>query len=625
MPRKKKTAARPDSSAARQPIKVSATWRDLLGSLPGYDPFAQAEGCWFDAEAAQLAIDFIEQCIRHVEGDLAGKPFLLEPWQKAIVANLFGWVRKDELGRTVRRYREVFIMVARKNGKTPLIAAIALCVLFCSGEIGQQGYIAAGDREQAGMLFRQAKGMVEQEPELASRCHIFGGRAEAGQSRSIVRESENSFLRVISADAKTKHGGNTSVAIVDETHVQPNRDLIDVLETSMASANRKNPLFINITTAGHDRQSICYEKYTKACRVRDNGGDKEKPGYDPTFLPVIYETKAEEDWRDEKVWARANPNLGVSVSLDYLRSKCQQAQEFPDFENTFRQLHLNQWTEQATRWLSMAAWDACGAVPVDAEALRGRPCWGGLDLASTRDLTAFVLVFPEDDGGYTLLPRFWVPEDTVRQRVKADGVRYDTWVRLGLLAQTPGDWCDYGVVERDILQWCERYDVQEIAFDPKEASMLAQRLMDAGLTLVKFVQSFSNYNEPVKLFEQLVGEGKLYHGNHAVLNWNAANVALDRNIAGLRLPSKVKSGDKIDGIVAALMALARVMIRAEPGSVYDSRGIATVGDEPDPAAAPAPVPAPTAGESAEPQAGSATSAPAPPPVQWGGDWADEDD
>jgi phage terminase large subunit-like protein len=562
--------ARQDSSKTSD---VPKKWRELLGLLPGYDPFAQAKDCWFEPEKAQKVIDFFAECLKHVEGDMAGKPFVLERWQQAIVANLFGWQRLDSAGRQVRRYREAFIMVPRKNGKTPLVAGIALFVLFCDPEIGQQDYIAAAEREQAGMLFRQAKGMVEQEPEMNARVRIYGGKAEAGQSRSIVREETNSFMRVVSADARTKHGGTSHLVVVDETHVQPNRDLIDVLTTSFASENRKQPLFINLTTAGHDRQSICYEKYQEARRVRDNGGDELRPGHDPTFLPVIYETLPDADWTSEETWRQANPNLGVSVSLDYLRRECKKAQEIPDYENTFRQLHLDQWTEQATRWLSMTKWDACGKVPVCEQELEGRSCFGAFDLASTQDLTAAVLVFSDADGSITLLPRFWVPEDMVRRRDLAKESYYRAWERAGLITVTPGDWCDYTIVKRDILDWNRRFFVRKWVFDPREASMLAQQLLDEGATVEPFTQSFANYNEAVKHFEQLVGEVKVRHGNHPVLNWNAQNVMLAHNAAGLRMPSKGSSAaGKIDGIVAALMAHGAEM--TDPGgSVYGERGV----------------------------------------------------
>jgi phage terminase large subunit-like protein len=549
------------------PDKIPAKWRKLLLLIPGYDPFAMTTGCRVDPDAAQLAIDFFPECLRHIEGDLARQPFVLEDWEKAILANLFGWKRLDAKGRIVRRYREAFLMVARKNGKTPFTAGIAIFVTFCEDELGQQNYIAAGEREQAGKLFRQAKGMVEQEPELMDRCRIYGGKAEAGQSRSIVIEEKKSFLRVISADAAGEHGGNTHLAIIDELHVQPTRELVDVLQTSFASENRKEPLFINITTAGHDRQSVCFEKYSYACKVRDNGGDPDKPGYDPAFLPVIYETPLEDDWTKEESWRKANPNLGVSVSLDYLRAECKRAQEIPDYENTFRQLHLDQWTQQAIRWLPFFKWLECGKTPVDPKALEGRECYAALDLASTKDTVALVLLFP-DDGGYSLLPFFWVPEAEITRRSLAKTAPYATWVRHGFLKATGGDWCDYTIVEKDILDLHAKYPIRELAYDPKEASMLAQKLIEAGLKLFAFEQSFKNYNEPVKLFEQLVGQGKLRHGNHPVMNWMAENVALDRNVAGLRIPSKGKSGDKIDGIAAGVMALGRAMLNPASDDWY---------------------------------------------------------
>lgn len=536
-------------------------WPALLRQIPGYDPSDQAGDCWFDEGAAQLALDFFPEMLRHVEGKLTGQPFVLQPWQQAIVANLFGWKNKDGS----RRYREAFIEVPRKNGKTPLASAIALYVFFCDSERGKQCYLAAADRENAGALYRQCKGMVEREPELAARCRAYGGNAPGGQSRSLVAHDDASFLKVIAADAERQHGGNTSLAVIDELHVQPSRDLVDVLTTSMASANRANPLLIHVTTAGHDRRSICWEKYAYACRVRDNGGDPDKPGYDPAFLPVIYEIGPEDDWTSEDVWAKANPNLGVSVSLEYLRRECKRAQEVPDYENTFRQLHLDQWTEQATRWLSMAAWAECGALPLDPEALAGCDCYAGLDLASTKDTTACVLVFPLEDGGVALVCRFWVPGAMVEARVRAKQPEWRAWAKGGHLTVTEGDWCDYTVVEKDVLELCERYNVLELAYDPREASMLAQRLQGAGVKVIPFTQSFANYNEPTKHFEQLVGQGKLRHGNHPVLNWMAAGVALDRNIGGLRLPSKAKSADKIDGIVAACMGLGRLLLEAPAG------------------------------------------------------------
>ena len=360
-------------------------WDKILRLIPGYDPFATAEGAVFCPEAADMAVDFFAECLKHIEGKLAGSAFLLEEWQQGIVGNLFGWKRKDG----TRRFREAFIFVPRKNGKTPLAAGIANLCFFCDDEPGAQGVCAAAEKEQAALTYRHAKGMIEQEPELSSRVRVF----RALKSIAMV-DDEASTFKVISADADTKHGGNYSFAIIDELHAQPNRELVDVIQTSFASANRRQPLLIHITTSDFDRPSICNEKHDYASKVRD-GIIK-----DAAFLPVIYEAKTTDDWRSPATWAKANPNLGVSVSLDYLQRECQRAQDTPTYESTFKRLHLNIRTEQDVRWLQMEAWDACGAT-FDAAELDGQPCFGGLDLSSTSDITAFVLYFPESRGEFT--------------------------------------------------------------------------------------------------------------------------------------------------------------------------------------------------------------------------------
>jgi len=541
--------------------------RDLLALIPGYDPFRDAGGCWFNDGLAQLAIDFFPECLRHVEGALAGQPFVLERWQKAIVGNLFGWQRKDEKGRTVRRYRESLVYVPRKSGKTPLAAGIALFVLFCDGEIGQQDFIAAGDREQAGMLFRQAKGMIEQEPYLADRCRIYGGSGSSFASRSIVVESENSYLRVVSADADTKHGGNTHLAVIDELHVQPNRDLVDVFQTSMASANRKQPLMLLITTADFMRESICNEKYDYACKVRDG------IIADPSFLPVIYEAKPDDPWDDETVWAKANPNLNVSVSLDYLRRECQRAKEIAAYENTFRRLHLNQRTETDVRAIPMEKWDAI-QTEVSAGECEGRSCFAGLDLATTTDVAALVLLFPPQDstGPYFVLPFFWIPGEGARQRERRDRVPYETWGRQGYITLTTGDVIDYDVIRRDINELGQRFNILEIAADRWNATQIITQLDGDGFTVFPYGQGYASMTAPTKEMLGLVVAGRLVHGGNPVLRWMASNLATESDAAGNLKPSKKKSTERIDGMVATIMALGRAMV-TPCGSIYETQGM----------------------------------------------------
>lgn len=552
----------------------SPAWRRLLGLLPGYDPFrdAAAVGAWFDAEAAQQACDFFPACLRHVEGALTGQPFQLQDWQKAFVGNLFGWKMKDEAGRVVRRYRKALLYVPRKNGKTPLVAGLALYVLFCDHELGQQGYIAAADRGQAGMLFRHCKGMIEQEPELSSRCTIYGGNASAGQSKSIVVPATSSFLQVISADAHTKHGGNTHLAIVDELHTQPGRDLVDTLETSTASLNRAQPLTVWITTADHNRPSICNEKHKDACDYRDGIRS------DPRFLPAVYETLPDEDWTDPKVWAKANPNLGVSVSLDYLRAECEAARANPEKEGVFRRLHLNTKTETAVRAIPMDRWDACAADVADPwawrlatlERLRGAECFAGLDLGSVGDLTALVLLWDEGDH-LTAVPWFWVPKSNAEKRSRQDRVPYGTWIKQGWISATDGDETDYDTVRADVLGLSRAYWIKEVAADRLfQGVQVCRQLTDDGLEVIAFGQGYASMAAPVRqLIEWTIG-GRLRHGANPVLRWMASNAAAERSkrkdvkgkVQEVLKFSKDASGDKIDGITAMAMAIGRLTLTA---------------------------------------------------------------
>lgn len=547
-----------------KPKRLPKHWKALLSSLPGYDPFAQAGNCWFDPAAAQLALDFFDHpddgCIRHVEGGLAGKPFKLEPWQRSILANLFGWKRKDELGRVVRRYRESLIYVPRKNGKTPLVAAISLLVLFCDGEAGAQCYVAAGDREQAGMLFRQARGMVEQDPDLAARCRIFGGTNAGGQSRSIVRP-DGSYLRVISADANTKHGGNTHLAILDELHVQRDRDLYDVLRTSMASQNRAQPLLISVTTADFMRESICNEVYDYASKVRDG------VIADANFLPVIFEAGKEDAWDDPKTWAKANPNIGVSVSREYLERECAKAKETPAYENTYRRLHLNQRTEQDVRAIAMDKWRACTEVTDPAawrvEALasfKGQTCYAGLDLGSTGDLTSLGLLFPPTEGTrLTVLPFFWVPIESARKREKRDRVPYPLWIEQGFILPTEGDVTDYATVRKDMNDLAQTYGIADLAVDRLfQGAQLCSELAGDGFTLVAFGQGFASMAAPTRQLLELIAGCQLETGANPVLTWMASNAATEQDAAGCLKFSKKKSSERIDGIVSLTMALDRL-------------------------------------------------------------------
>ncbi len=548
---RKRTRAKPKAPT------IAAKWRKLFALMPGYDPIATAEpGQWFDPEAAQRAIDFFHEMLTHVKGELAGKPLILEPWQQAEIACIFGWKRRDG----TRRYREVFDYEPRKNGKTTKSAGIVLYLLVCDDEPGAEIYSGAAEREQAALVYQQAKGMIAAEPELASRLQPYY------TFKSIEYKATNSFYKAISADANTKHGFNAHGVVIDELHAQPNRELVDVLITSTGS--RRQPLVVHITTADYLRESICNEKYEYACKVRDG------IIADSSFLPIIYEASREDDWTDEATWEKANPNLDVSVCRDYLRRECKRAQDSPAYENTFKRLHLNVRTEQDVRWLQMAKWDACNGA-VDEKALEGRECFAGLDLASTTDIAALALLFPPKDEGepYKVLPYFWVPGDNIDAKSHQDKVAYGGWINRGHLEATPGNVIDYDVIRRRIGELGKRFNIREVAIDRWNSTQLQTQLDDDGFTVVQFGQGFASMSAPTKDLEGLVLSRRLAHAGQPVLRWMASNVMVEIDAAGNLKPSKKRATEKIDGIVALIMALGRALVQpAQKASVYEHRG-----------------------------------------------------
>lgn len=539
--------------------KNRAQWRALMRCLPGYDPWAMSAGSEFDEDAAESAIEFFQKDLTHVKGAKAGSRFLLQRWQRAVIGNLFGWKRPDG----TRRYREAFIFVARKNGKTPLAAGIVLYGLLRDDEPCAEIYGAASEYKQASLVFEHARGMVNQNPSLKSRCKVFSGQG----CRMIQLDLDYSTYRVISSDSFSAHGFNTHMGIIDELHTQPNRDLVDALITSTGA--RRQPLIVHITTSDFERESICNEKHKYACAVRDNGGNPRKAGYDPSFLPVIYEAGVDDDWHKPSTWRKANPNMGVSIPREFLARECKRAQETPTYENTFKRLHCNIRTEQDVRWIQMPTWDACGEA-FEVSDLEGRACYGGLDLASTQDTTAFVLVFPIEDGSHYVLPYFWIPGDNARAKERKDKVPYLTWERDSRIVLTNGNGTDYGVLRHDIKELGKRFDIKEIAFDRWNAAYIVQQLQEEdGFHMVEFGQGFQSLSAPSKEFERLLLGGNLMHGGHPVLRWQATNVMVKIDPAGNIKPDKGKSTQKIDGIVGTIMALGRAMARSEKASHYN--------------------------------------------------------
>jgi phage terminase large subunit-like protein len=527
-------------------------WDSLLRLVPGYDPFTTAGDCTFDPEAGAKPIYFFADCLRHVKGEWAGKPIILKPWQQAIMANLFGWKRPDG----TRRYREAFIEIPRKNSKTTMTAGVANFVFFCDGEPGAEIYTAAAERRQAGILFEIAKGMVLSDDVLKESCETY--------KHAMTINSIGATFRPISADANTKHGFNSHAVIVDELHAQPNRELVDVLRTSTGS--RRQPIVMYLTMADYYRESICNETYDYACKVRDGVVD------DQAFLPVIYEAKLEDDWKDPKIWAKANPNLGVSVYTDYVERECQKAQESPASENTFKRLQLNIQTEQDKKWLDIARWNECGKIPVDHAALAGRECVAGLDLSSLSDITAFVLLFTTPEGVIPV-PYFWIPGANVEKKSRVDRVPYLSWINRGLIETTPGDVIDFDFIRKRINEISKQYHIREIAVDPWNAQQISTQLESDGFQMVKFPQGYAAMNEPTKELERLILARRFLHGGNPILKWMASNVTVDEDKGNVR-PSRRNRTEKIDGIVCCIMALGRKIVGPiKKPSVYETRGL----------------------------------------------------
>lgn len=512
----------------------------------------------YDKAKADRAVKFIEN-LCHTKGKWAGKRFWLLPWQEQLIRDIFGIVKPDGY----RQFRTAFVEICKKVGKNELAAAVALYLLYADNEPSAEVYGAAADRQQASIVFDVAKQMVEMSPALLKRSKLMTA------TKRIVNYGNSGYYQVLSAEVGGKHGFSVSGLVFDEIHTQPNRQLYDVL-TKGSSDARQNPLHFIITTAGTDRHSIAYELHTKAVDILEGRR------VDPTFYPVVYGLKDDEDWEDEANWYKVNPSLGYTVDIERLRDAYREAKQNPADEVTFKWLRLNMWVSSTVAWIPDAIFMK-GNEEIDLAALEGRDCYGGLDLSSTGDITALVLMFPprDEDEKYILLPFFWVPEETIPQRVKAASVPYDIWERQGYLLSTEGNVIHYDFIEKFIDDLAEKYHIVEIAVDRWNATQMIQNLEGDGFTMVPFGQGFASMSGPTKDFYRLLMEGQIIHGGHPVLRWMAGNVVVDTDPAGNIKLTKAKSKEKIDGIVAAIMALDRcIRNQTEPqGSVYDERGL----------------------------------------------------
>lgn len=512
----------------------------------------------YDKAKADRAVLFIEN-LSHTKGKWEHQPFFLLPWQEQIVRDIFGIVKKDG----TRQFKQAYIEIPKKNGKSELAAAIALYMLYADNEPSAEVYGAAADRQQASIVFDVAKRMVEMQNTLLKRSKI------KMSSKRLINYDNSGFYQVLSADVVTKHGLNISALVFDELHTQPNRNLYDVLTKGSGDA-REQPLYFYITTAGVNRNSICYELHQKAKAIID--GKK----IDPTFYPVIYGLELDDDWHKEENWFKANPSLGQTIKLENIREAYQEALSNLAEEKIFRQLRLNTWVSGNTRWMRMEDWDKC-AFPVSIEELKGRTCYAGLDLSSSTDITAFVLVFPpiDEDDKYQIVPYFWIPEDTIDLRVRRDHVPYDIWKGKGTIMSTEGNVIHYGFIEKFIEELGTIFNIKEIAFDRWGAVQMTQNLEGMGFTVVPFGQGYKDMSGPTKRLMELVLGKEIAHNGNEPLRWMIDNVVVKTDPAGNIKMDKEKSEERIDGAVALVMALDRAIRHEESrtDSVYNDRGI----------------------------------------------------
>lgn len=526
----------------------------------------------FSSELADRAVNFIE-LLPHTKGEWAGRPFKLQDWQRdEIIRPLFGTVNED--GH--RQYRTAYIEIPRKNGKSAIASGVANYLLYADNEPGAEIYGAAFTKEQAGAVFNVARQMVNKTPELLRRSKVIDS------AKRIVVPGTDSFYRAIPAEEASAHGFNAHGIIFDELHTQKTRLLWDVLATSTGA--RRQPLTFVITTAGYDRLSICWEQHCYAIGLLKLRGEIPEDWYkdiptavvdDPTFFAYVRAIPEEWDWQDENNWHIANPALGTFRSLEEMRAMAAKAAQLPQLQNTFRRLYLNQWTATETRWLDIGAWDR-SAGDVDPDELRGKLCYGGLDLAATTDLAAFLMVFPWEEDSYKILAHFWIPAVGIEEREKRDRVPYRLWIKQGHVTATPGETINYDAIRAYISDAKARYKLAEIAFDPWGAYEMAQKMDEAGMVVIPVRQNFQNMSPPSKELARLVLDQKLNHGANPVLRWMADNVVvLEDENQNIR-PSKKRSKQRIDGIVSLILGLDRAQ-RNQGESVYDKREVRTLG------------------------------------------------
>jgi len=496
-------------------------------------------GLFFDVHAAQFRMEFYGDFLRHSKGEWARQPIVLSPWQRFVVGSVFGWKRRDG----TRRFRWAYLEVPRKNGKSTLLAGVGLDILLCDDEPGAEIYAAATKRDQARIIFDEAKRMVATSPELAAMVARF--------KLNLSIDATGSKFEPLSSDERTLDGLNPHCVLIDELHRHRTRALLDVMDTAMGS--RRQPLLWIITTAGDDSpESVYATENDYAIKVLEAVVED-----DDVFAFIATIDKGDR-WDDPKAWAKANPNLGVSVKLDDLRRQARKAAKSPDSLNAFKRLRLNVRTASVENAIDMEQWNRNSRGRFDPDKIERMRCWGGLDLSSKIDISAFVKLFePDQDGRMRVAARFWMPADTLEQRADRDRMPYRRWVDEGWIEVTPGNVVDHAEIKAAVLADTKRFDLQDIAFDPWNATQLSGELMSEGVNMVEFIQGLRSYTAPTKELAAMLAAHILDHGNNPVLTVMASNLKVQRDKNLNEMPHKSHSVGRIDGMTALIMAIGR--------------------------------------------------------------------
>lgn len=499
---------------------------------------------YFDEKEASRPCWFIEN-LTHTKGELAGRAIHLEPWQCFLLTTLFGW--KAKAGN--RRFRSAYVEVGRGNGKSTLLSGIGLFCLCADHEPGAEVYSFATTREQAKIVFGDAQTMARGNRALQE---AYGLEVTA---HALYVPATNSTFQAKSAEGSTLDGLNTHLAIIDELHAHKKRDVFDVVETSLGK--RRNSLMVSITTAGVDRTGICYEQRTLVTKILSGSLQ------DESYFGVIYTLDPDDDWKSDEALAKANPNWGVSVRPEVIRALQAKAIATPSAENNFKTKHLDVWCNADVGWMDMKAWDACADKSLDESDFDGEPCWLGLDLASTSDMTAKVKIFQRKIDGsshYYLFGDYWLPRTAIERGVNS---QYQGWEYLGYLHVCEGPVTDFAEIRDSILEDCGRYSVQSVAYDPFQAVQLSKELSDDGVPMVLCKQTVANLSDPMKQFQALVLDHRLHFNGDPVLTWMVSNVVCHVDVKENIYPRKDAPENKIDGVVAGIMALSRALLNDE--------------------------------------------------------------